>query len=518
MRHGYWLAISVFLAVACGEGGSGPSVPVATVVINGVTGALTPNQNLQLTVTLWDADGNPLSGRSVNWTSSPTTVASVNSTGLVTTVAVGSATVTAAVEGKSGTATITVVPASSAAVATVEITAPKTAFLVGETAGYAAILKDGQGNVLGGRIITWLSSAVAVASVASNGTVTALAAGDAVITATSEGVSATRSITVTGGATASLLEQRILAQQGLAIALASTVLQSQLYTLIVLEGGEATNCLAIPGGGAMKLITVPEAIPAQINYYFDAACTRVYMQETVTQFTADAGHVNFHIIANALYFGPTGTPLGSIAFDENANNIALVGGLITGTVNGLGTYTSLSGAPSVRLGLNCNFGAPGHNVGVCQGGIAQNFPGLNTALGSVATLALDTTNAGVVNFSGTSLLRSGPLNSLNLTQPTTTTMVVTGGSAYGNATAGGSAANFSLFPPTPTGWTVSDAANDMVFAITLTDNVTRTLSGTLKRISNGSTVATLALDQSGTGTITYSNGLMAAVTGWMLSQ
>ena len=63
---------------------------------------------MQLTATLKDASGNTLSGRTVTWSSSNTSVATVSSSGLVSAVTPGSATVTAASEGKTGTASITV--------------------------------------------------------------------------------------------------------------------------------------------------------------------------------------------------------------------------------------------------------------------------------------------------------------------------------------------------------------------------------------------------------------------------
>ena len=97
-------------------------------------------------------------------------------------------------------------------------------------------------------------------------------------------------------------------------------------------------------------------------------------------------------------------------------------------------------------------------------------------------------------------------------------MVVNGGSTYGTTADAGGAASFSLFPPTPTGWNVTDAAHDQVFAITVADNSVRNLVGSLKRISTGATLATIALDQSGSGTITYSDNTTAPITGWMLSQ
>ncbi len=494
-----------------------PPAAVASVSVSGSTSPMTVGATAQLAATPRDASGTALTGRTVTWTTSAASVATVSGTGLVTAIAPGPATITATSEGIAGSAAITVIPV---AVASIAITAPKVAFLIGDTAQYSAQPKDAQGNPLAGRSVIWSSTQTAVATLSSAGLVTAVGVGTSSITASSEGVtSAATVITVTSDP--ALVDQRVLAQQGLAIALASTVLQSQLYTLVALVAhGTIGGCVALPGGGGLVLLTATTVIPFQIGFYFDAACTRNYMTETVTTFTADNNLGDYHIIANALYTGPTGTALGSIAFDESANSIALsgTGNRLTGTVNGLGTYTSLVGAPSVRLGLNCNLAAGGHNIGICQGGIAQDFAGQSAAFGSVTTLALDSTAAGTLTLSGTSLLTSGALGALTLTQPTATSMVVNGGSTYGTTADAGGAASFTLFPPTPTGWNVTDTAHDQVFAIAVADNSVRNLVGTLKRISTGATVATIALDQSGTGTITYSDNTTAPITSWMLSR
>ena len=60
---------------------------------------------------------------------------------------------------------------------------------------------DASGNALAGRVVTWGSSAPAVATVNSNGQVTGVAAGPATITATSEGQSGSAAISVTAAVT-----------------------------------------------------------------------------------------------------------------------------------------------------------------------------------------------------------------------------------------------------------------------------------------------------------------------------
>lgn len=75
-------------------------VPASATILNG--------SNLQLAATVKDAANNPLSNRTVTWSSEPASVAVVSSSGSVTGLIPGTATITASAEGKSGTAAITV--------------------------------------------------------------------------------------------------------------------------------------------------------------------------------------------------------------------------------------------------------------------------------------------------------------------------------------------------------------------------------------------------------------------------
>jgi hypothetical protein len=63
---------------------------------------------IQLTATARDGSGNIISGQTFTWTSNNTAVATVNSSGVVSGVAAGSATIGAATSGVTGTAAITV--------------------------------------------------------------------------------------------------------------------------------------------------------------------------------------------------------------------------------------------------------------------------------------------------------------------------------------------------------------------------------------------------------------------------
>ncbi|HMJ58527.1 MAG TPA: Ig-like domain-containing protein [Gemmatimonadales bacterium] len=173
------------------------NVPVATVSVSPATASLQVGQTVQLTASPKDAGGNPLAGRVVTWTSSAPGVASVNGNGLVTSIAAGSATITATSEGHSGTAALTVTSPPPAPVASVTVSPATASLVVGGTQQLTATLRDASGNVLTGRVVTWATSAAAVATVNGSGLVTAGAAGSATITATSEGQSGTSAVTVT---------------------------------------------------------------------------------------------------------------------------------------------------------------------------------------------------------------------------------------------------------------------------------------------------------------------------------
>jgi hypothetical protein len=76
--------------------------------------------------------------------------------------------------------------------------------------------------------------------------------------------------------------------------------------------------------------------------------------------------------------------------------------------------------------------------------------------------------------------------------------------------------SFSLFPPTPTSWTLTDTTHDQQIVISVIDDTTRDTSILITQISTGNTLASGTVDQSGTGSITYSDNSVDAVTNWTL--
>jgi uncharacterized protein YjdB len=169
--------------------------PVATIVVTPASPSIAISATVQLAATLRDANGSVLTGRTVTWETSAAGTATVSGSGLVTGVAGGQATITARSEGKAGSTVVTV-QAAPAPVATVDVSPTTATVAVGATTQFTATLKDANGAVLTGRTIAWSVLPAGITTVSSAGLVLGVAAGQATITATSEGKSGTALVTV----------------------------------------------------------------------------------------------------------------------------------------------------------------------------------------------------------------------------------------------------------------------------------------------------------------------------------
>jgi uncharacterized protein YjdB len=169
-------------------------IPAATVTLSLNQVAVYVGQIVQLGVTAKDVTGGALTGRAVTWSSATPTVATVTPQGLVTAIATGAATITATVDGKSATASVTV---ALVPVSTVTVTPSTGSLFVGQTLQLSASAKDSAGNALTGRAVIWSSASPTIATVTTQGLVTAIATGTVTVTATVDGKSATMSVTAT---------------------------------------------------------------------------------------------------------------------------------------------------------------------------------------------------------------------------------------------------------------------------------------------------------------------------------
>lgn len=168
--------------------------PVSLVRITPGSATISVGSSVPLQAEALDASGAVVLGRPVTWSSSNETVAVVSTSGVLAGLAPGSVTITATIDGRSGTAAISVAPQP---VAAVSITPMSDTAIVGEHVLFSATALDVQNQPLAGRFVLWSSSDPSVAIVSSEGEVIALAVGSARIKATIEGKFAEATILVT---------------------------------------------------------------------------------------------------------------------------------------------------------------------------------------------------------------------------------------------------------------------------------------------------------------------------------
>lgn len=157
---------------------------VATVVVTPSTLSMRVGVSVPLQAQTLDVDGAVLTGRTVNWVSSNTAVATVSAQGMVTGITPGAVTITVTSEGRTDQAAVTV---TLPPVQTIAVTPAVDSLAVGTERAYTAVLRDAANAVLTGRTVVWTSSNVVVATVSSTGVVSGLSPGVSTIAASSEG-------------------------------------------------------------------------------------------------------------------------------------------------------------------------------------------------------------------------------------------------------------------------------------------------------------------------------------------
>jgi uncharacterized protein YjdB len=333
-----------------------PTVPVASVTVSPASASVLQGQTVQLTATPKDASGTPLTGRVITWSSGNTAVATVSSSGLVTAVAGGSATIMATSEGKSGTAAISV---TSVPVASVTVSPPSASVPQGQTVQLTATPKDATGTPLTGRVVTWSSGNTAVATVSSSGLVTGVGAGGPVtITATSEGQSGLASITVTvvvPVASVSVAPAAASVQQGQTVQLTATpkdALGNPLSGRVVTwsSGNTAVATVSssglVTGVGPGGPVTITAMSEAQSGLASITVTAVPVASVTVSPSTASVA-AGSKLQLTATPKDALGTPLSGRVVTWSSGNTALAtvdgSGLVTGVAaGGPVTITALS--------------------------------------------------------------------------------------------------------------------------------------------------------------------------------
>lgn len=155
---------------------------------------LAPGDTLRFVASAVYADGRAVAEATFTWRSSNVSVATVDTSGLVTAISAGKATITSAFRGVYATAAITV---SNLVPTRIDVTPALVTFTsLGETAQLAAVVVDQHGRPLADAAVQWWTSNSYIATVSATGLVTAAGEGAAEITARSGAVSATIHVSI----------------------------------------------------------------------------------------------------------------------------------------------------------------------------------------------------------------------------------------------------------------------------------------------------------------------------------
>ena len=170
------------------------TVPGSSVAISGGSFELKEGASKQLSATVSPSNA---TDRAVSWKSSDTAVATVDASGKVTAVKAGTATITATAGGKSASVTVTVtkedVPVTSVAISGTGVSGNRATINVGAGLALSATVLPANAS---DKTVSWKSTNSSIASVDANGNVRGLKAGNAGITATAGGKSASIIVTV----------------------------------------------------------------------------------------------------------------------------------------------------------------------------------------------------------------------------------------------------------------------------------------------------------------------------------
>lgn len=176
-----------------------PTLSKGSINIISISNSLLINDSIKIIVEIKDVSGNTIDGAAINWVSSDEQIASVNPAGCVYSKRIGQAFIFADAIGFEKDSVLITVVNDSATVSSIIIIGNSHQISSGETLQLSAKAYNLNGEILENSEIVWSSSNNSILTINQNGQVTAIATGDASITASIKNIfSYPYSITVLG--------------------------------------------------------------------------------------------------------------------------------------------------------------------------------------------------------------------------------------------------------------------------------------------------------------------------------
>ena len=369
-------------------------VSVTGVSLNKTSTTLAIGGSETLTATVSPANA---TNKSVTWKSSNTSVATVDSNGKVTAVKDGSATITVTtVDGsKTATCAVTVNPISITSIALDKASLSMTK---GGTATLVATITPSNATY---QTVTWTSSSTSVATVDSNGKVTAVGGGSATITATAGGKSATCAVAVTVPVTGVSLNKTSLSlAKGSTQTLTATITPSDATNKNVTWTSSNTSVATVDASGKVTAVASGNATITvkTVDGGKTAACS--------VTVTVPVTGVSLNMSSLSLTKGSTETLMATINPSDATNKSVTWTSSNTSvaTVDSNGKVTAEAGG-SATITVKT---ADGNKTATCSvtvtvpvTGVSLNKTSLSLAKGSTETLIATITPSDATNQSVT---------------------------------------------------------------------------------------------------------------------
>ena len=522
--------------------------------------AVGATQQFKATVTYSDGTTADVS-TSAGWAVASSAVATVDGNGLVKGVAAGTTTVTAVLNGVTGSASVTVT-AQAPTVKSITVAPANLSVTVGATQQYQASATFSDGSVKDVTAsTTWTSSNPTVATINASGVATAIAAGSTTITAAAENLTATTTLTVTSttppGATLSSIAitpanptiavgatQQFTAtgtySDGTKANITATATWTSSSTAVAtinaaglatgVTAGSATITAAMNGVTATAALTISSTTPppATLSSIAVTPPSGTVAPGATQQFTATASYSD----------GSTANVTSTATWVSANAKVATVnaGGLATGVAAGSTTITAtlqgVSGTATLTVSTSTatlsSIAVTPANPSIAQGA-TQQFTATATysdgTTGNVTSAAtwsssdskVATINtAGLATGAGTGTATiSATLNGVTGSTGITVTSKTVTSIAVTPSTASFSAGNTQQFKATATyaDSTTGDVTSSVTWTSSDTSVVTINASGLAMGVASGSATITATLNStSGTASVTVTTAGPASTT------
>ena len=336
-------------------------------------------------------------------------------------------------------------------------------------------------------------------------------------------------------ATTAQLALRSILQEGFALGISSSILFSQASTLLNIDqssvvGKCKTDILNNYSKVTKDSFTQDGATHfsgthAQ-TFYYDSACSKPYIVESISAgLTPESSGYLAKWTGTLVYYGPKKNKLGKLTISSSSWEISFAenAGVLKGA--GVARFVPANGAASAKLALSCDASmimAGDPTTGIpCVGGVSQKFSELDKYIGSIEPEKIQPSTSGdnPPQIIGTASKVITSSSDIGFTAGTTIPSLHFSPSApaFASTKTTGTIADLTMFPAPPLNWTVTDTVHALRFKISVLSTA-KNLGGSVVNTKTGSTLASFALDLSGTGTVTYADKTSATVTNWIVSR